>query len=144
MPENSKQSQNSPTLRLVKLLKGKILMLILLKYVHCFVQSFGWYDTEDALFITMEYFEHGDLQNYLFHSPPLSEAPAAEVIYQILEGVSYLHENLFSHRDLKPSVYLLPTGQIYLLTLSPEYYDRIFTAEALVGKDWRFWRQQKT
>lgn len=74
------------------------------KYVHCFVKSFGWYEEEQALFIAMEYLQYGDLEQYLSRSPPFLEEAAGDVTYQILEGLSYMHDNRFAHRDLKPGV----------------------------------------
>ena len=52
----------------------------------------------------MEYLNHGDLQDYLSRSPPLSAEDAAKVTFQILEGICCLHDNRFVHRDLKPRV----------------------------------------
>ncbi|KIX02554.1 uncharacterized protein Z518_08495 [Rhinocladiella mackenziei CBS 650.93] len=52
------------------------------KYVHRFVESFGW-------------------------TSPLSEEAAGDVTYQILEGLSYMHDNQFAHRDLKPGNILI-------------------------------------
>ncbi|KAH7159381.1 kinase-like domain-containing protein [Fusarium sp. MPI-SDFR-AT-0072] len=48
----------------------------------------------------MEYIEHGDLQNYL--DKPFSEAYAKAISSQLIEGVRYIHENGFAHRNLKP------------------------------------------
>jgi calcium/calmodulin-dependent protein kinase I len=52
----------------------------------------------------MEYFEHGDLQHYLRERDPLPENEAGEITFQILEGLKFMHENHFAHRDLKPAV----------------------------------------
>ena len=52
----------------------------------------------------MEYLEFGDLRNYLNDSPPLLEKDAGYITFQILEGLTYMHENRFAHRDLKPAV----------------------------------------
>jgi serine/threonine protein kinase len=52
----------------------------------------------------MEYLEHGDLQYYLLQSPPLPEQEAGDITFQILEGLAFMHENGFAHRDLKPAV----------------------------------------
>jgi serine/threonine protein kinase len=52
----------------------------------------------------MEYLEHGDLQHYLLESPPLPEKEAGEITFQLLEGLAFMHENQFAHRDLKPAV----------------------------------------
>jgi len=77
---------------------------MLYKYERCFVKSFGWYEGAEALFIAMEYLELGDLQHYLLQAPPLPEQEAGEITFQILEGLSFMHENQFAHRDLKPAV----------------------------------------
>lgn len=58
----------------------------------------------------MEYLPHGDLEQYLSKMPPLLEEAASLVTYQILEGLSYMHENMFAHRDLKPGVRLYSDG----------------------------------
>jgi serine/threonine protein kinase len=52
----------------------------------------------------MEYLEHGDLHHYLLESPPLPEKEAGEITFQLLEGLAFMHENQFAHRDLKPAV----------------------------------------
>ncbi|KAK7223171.1 hypothetical protein V2G26_011174 [Clonostachys chloroleuca] len=60
------------------------------KYVHCFVQSFGWYESEEAIFIAMEYLEHGDLQSHL--DRPFPEDEVRDIVFQLLEGLSFMHE----------------------------------------------------
>ncbi|KAM0441198.1 hypothetical protein ACHAPT_000504 [Fusarium lateritium] len=62
----------------------------------------GWYELEDAICITMEYFELGDLQQHI--DTPLRELEGREITDQILEGLTFMHENGFIHRDLKPAV----------------------------------------
>jgi serine/threonine protein kinase len=52
----------------------------------------------------MEYLEIGDLLTYLYHKPSLPENEVKEIAYQILDGLNMMHENGFSHRDLKPEV----------------------------------------
>ncbi|KAJ5974082.1 kinase-like domain-containing protein [Penicillium waksmanii] len=77
------------------------------KYERCFVKSFGWYNTPENLFISMEYLKLGDLHDYLLDRPPLSESQAQDISYQILEGLQMMHENEFMHRDLKPKNILI-------------------------------------
>jgi len=56
------------------------------------------------VFIAVEYFQHGDLHDYLSSAPPLPEVEAQQITSQILEGLSFMHDNAFAHRDLKPRV----------------------------------------
>ncbi|CAH0025979.1 unnamed protein product [Clonostachys rhizophaga] len=70
-------------------------------YRDYFVRSYGWYDTNDFLYITMEYLPLGDLSRYL--KDPLPEAQAASISLQVLEGLRFMHQNKFAHRDLKPN-----------------------------------------
>ncbi|UPK98418.1 hypothetical protein LCI18_009353 [Fusarium solani-melongenae] len=86
------------------------------KYNHCFVSSQGWYELEDAICITMEYFELGDLQQYI--DTPLQEDEGREITDQILEGLAFMHENGFIHRDLKPA-------NIMVVDKSPEWFVKI-------------------
>ena len=73
-----------------------------IKYQDCFVQSFGWFEDESAIFITMEYVRLGDLEHHL--RTPLPEAQARVITRQVLQGLVFMHENKFAHRDLKPGV----------------------------------------
>ncbi|OQE20308.1 hypothetical protein PENSTE_c013G05668 [Penicillium steckii] len=77
------------------------------KYERCFVKSFGWYNTPDNLFISMEYMDLGDLHDYLLDRPALPESQVQDISYQILEGLQMMHENEFIHRDLKPKNILI-------------------------------------
>ncbi|KAJ3574517.1 hypothetical protein NPX13_g4342 [Xylaria arbuscula] len=48
----------------------------------------------------MEYLNLGDLQNYL--TEPLPEDDTRQITSQIVEGLNFMHEQRFAHRDLKP------------------------------------------
>lgn len=50
----------------------------------------------------MEYLELGDLLDYLDERPALPEVQAQAITFQILDGLKMMHENEFTHRDLKP------------------------------------------
>lgn len=56
------------------------------------------------MFITMEYLPDGDLHKYL--NSPLPEDEGQHIVFQILEGLDFMHDNGFTHRDLKPAVSL--------------------------------------
>jgi len=66
------------------------------------VRSSGWYENDTSIFIAMEYFSYGDLQNYLLS--PILEGEVQQITSQVLEGLSFMHDNGFVHRDLKPTV----------------------------------------
>lgn len=65
----------------------------------------------------MEYFPLGDLDSYLQTSQQLPEADVQQVTFQVLEGLLFMHENGYSHRDLKPQVYSYNSTIILYLTL---------------------------
>lgn len=57
------------------------------------------------MFITLAYHPYGDLQQYLLG--PLSEPETKHITEQLLEGLKHMHDNGFTHRDLKPKVSLI-------------------------------------
>ncbi|KAF2278167.1 kinase-like protein [Westerdykella ornata] len=77
------------------------------RYRTYFVESYGWYESEDAVFIAMEFLPHGDLQKLLQLRSKLPEPDAQQIAFQVLEGLTYMHENGFAHRDLKPANILI-------------------------------------
>jgi calcium/calmodulin-dependent protein kinase I len=66
------------------------------------VKSSGWYEDAECVYIAMEYFEFGDLDQCLKH--PLPEREAQQITHQLLEALEQLHLNGYAHRDLKPAV----------------------------------------
>ncbi|KAL9622126.1 MAG: hypothetical protein Q9160_003469 [Pyrenula sp. 1 TL-2023] len=76
-------------------------------YETCFVKSFGWYESQEAVYIAMEYLTHGDLQTHLNLIARPLEPEAREISFQILEGLHYMHKHGFAHRDLKPANVLI-------------------------------------
>ncbi|KAL8993905.1 MAG: hypothetical protein Q9169_005996 [Polycauliona sp. 2 TL-2023] len=71
-------------------------------YKECFVESFGWYEIRDDIFISMEYLHNGNLHGYL--GSPLPEDQGQNIVLQLLEGIQYMHDFKFAHRDLKPAI----------------------------------------
>jgi calcium/calmodulin-dependent protein kinase I len=51
----------------------------------------------------MEYIIHGDLQENLTEALPDDQVGC--IVRQVLEGLEFMHENGFAHRDLKPQVW---------------------------------------
>jgi calcium/calmodulin-dependent protein kinase I len=50
----------------------------------------------------MEFLKHGDLQKFL--GQPFTELETHQIAFQLVEGLVFMHENGFTHRDLKPGV----------------------------------------
>jgi serine/threonine protein kinase len=66
------------------------------------VEFFGWFDNNDTVFLTMEYLQFGDLAKQI--TPEITEWDAQQVTIQLLDGLYIMHQNGFTHRDLKPQV----------------------------------------
>jgi serine/threonine protein kinase len=64
----------------------------------------------------MEYFKHGDLQQYM--DKPLPETQTRIIIVQLLEGLKVMHGNGFTHRDLKPK-------DIFVVEKEPYFWVKI-------------------
>lgn len=56
-------------------------------------------ETDEAVFIVLEYLEGGELTKYIENG--LTEAQAKFLFYQIILGIEYLHNQGVIHRDLK-------------------------------------------
>jgi calcium/calmodulin-dependent protein kinase I len=74
------------------------------------VEFFGWFENEEHVFIAMEYFPHGTLD--LFITDALEEADIQIISKQLIEGLAIMHEEGFTHRDLKPQVSDLKLNEV--------------------------------
>ncbi|TKA68937.1 hypothetical protein B0A49_05344 [Cryomyces minteri] len=70
------------------------------KYQEHFAQCHGWYESNESIYLAMEFFEHGDLSNCL--SGPIPEDNAKDIAKQVAQGLEIMHASGFAHRDLKP------------------------------------------
>ena len=66
------------------------------------MQLFGWFESQHIVYISMEYFQYGDL--YTCYQDSLPEQLVRKVAEQLLEGLERMHELGITHRDLKPQV----------------------------------------
>ncbi|KAH0562358.1 hypothetical protein GP486_002949 [Trichoglossum hirsutum] len=65
------------------------------------VKFFGWFEDSSNLFLSMEYFELGDLEQHI--KEPLTEDEVKDITTDVLNGLRIMHSESFAHRDLKPS-----------------------------------------
>lgn len=66
-----------------------------------FVKFFRWFQDSLNLFISMEYFELGDLEQHIIESITVDDLK--DIIKDVLNGLRIMHSENFAHRDLKPS-----------------------------------------
>ncbi|TPX38274.1 hypothetical protein SmJEL517_g00287 [Synchytrium microbalum] len=93
------QKQKNSVQREVRLMK-------LLYHPHI-VQTLDIIETEEQIFIVMEYLAGGELFEYIVQQRMVKEKEARQFFRQILSAVSYCHQNSVIHRDLKPENLLL-------------------------------------
>ncbi|KAJ3576578.1 hypothetical protein NPX13_g3653 [Xylaria arbuscula] len=77
------------------------------KFVGSFVEFYSWYESNDALFIAMEYCRHGDLRQFVKDNGAIVEVDVQKITDQVLQALMFMHENNFAHRDLKPANILI-------------------------------------
>ena len=65
------------------------------------MQIQDWFEDAELIYIAMEHFQHGDLQNYMNRN--WSEVQVKDVASQLLEAIAIMHNNGFTHRDIKPA-----------------------------------------
>jgi len=70
------------------------------------------FDEKDKIYLVMELVQGGELFDQIVTRGTYSESDAANIVRQILDAVSYMHDNGIAHRDLKPEN-LLCSGDEY-------------------------------
>ena len=76
------------------------------------VKCFGSYQTDDYLYIVLEYCNEGDLSAYIAERGALTEVEAIEFLCQILNAFQVLIDKRIIHRDLKLENILKHEGKI--------------------------------
>lgn len=71
------------------------------------VQLYEIIESENELFLIMEYARGGELFEFIVSHKRVREKEAARFLHQILSGVEYLHKLGICHRDLKPENLLM-------------------------------------
>ncbi len=71
------------------------------------VKLFDFYNTENILYIVVEFISGGELFDKIVQNGKYPEQKARVLVKNILEAVQYLHNKSIVHRDLKPENILL-------------------------------------
>jgi serine/threonine protein kinase len=79
-----------------------------------FAYMHGWYESDDWIFLAMDYFELGDLSQHLKSKIP--EYQAKEITRQLCCGLIEMHRMGFAHRDLKPQ-------NVFVMSRTPTAWD---------------------
>ena len=91
----------------IELVKNEIDIMKLCHHPNI-VRLLDHFENSDYIFIVMEFFSGGDLDQYIKKNKgKISEQKASKIMYQISNGVQYLHEFGIIHRDLKPGNIML-------------------------------------
>ncbi|KAI8066105.1 kinase-like domain-containing protein [Thamnidium elegans] len=101
---------------------------------------------DKAIFMVFEYAEHDFLQiiHYHLHTErkPIPEVIVKSLLWQLINGVAYLHSNWVLHRDLKPANVLLTsdgivkTGDLGLARLFNRPLQPLFSGDKVVVTIW--------
>ena len=67
-------------------------------------------ETNERIYLVMEFCEGGDLYNYILTRGHLSERQSCKFFHEIIEALSYLNSLKIVHRDIKPENFLLDTS----------------------------------
>lgn len=70
------------------------------QFPQYFAYFHGWYESEDRIFLAMDFFALGNLSRHL--NPIIPEEQAKDITRQLLHGLREMHRMGFTHRDLKP------------------------------------------
>uniref|UniRef100_A0A8C0C4L3 non-specific serine/threonine protein kinase n=1 Tax=Balaenoptera musculus TaxID=9771 RepID=A0A8C0C4L3_BALMU len=80
------------------------------------VELLGVIDTEDTLFLVMEYVSGGDMYRYLKIHGRMTEAEARGPFQQLVSALQHCHQRGIVHRDLKPKNLLFDSNMNIKLT----------------------------
>lgn len=80
---------------------NEIEIMKILNHENC-LKLFEVYETDNSLYLVMEYMQGSPLSNYLKKQGKLHENEALKLLKQILMGIEHMNLHKVMHRDLKP------------------------------------------
>ncbi|KXJ05646.1 phosphorylase b kinase gamma catalytic chain, skeletal muscle/heart isoform [Exaiptasia diaphana] len=87
--------------------KDEVDILLTIHGHRSIIELVDVFESSAFFFLVFEFASHGELFDYLTQEVTLSEKKARKIMRQILEAVSFMHEQRIVHRDLKPENILL-------------------------------------
>ena len=73
------------------------------------IKLFEVFEDSKCVYLVQEFWEGGELFDYIADRERLSEPDAARVFHQIVSAILYWHKNCICHRDLKPDNFMFST-----------------------------------
>lgn len=101
--------------RLAERFRLEAKLMVSLEHPHI-RQVIDYHEDGTTMAIIMEYLEGQDLGRYLIEHGPVTERQAIAWFVDILDAMTYVHQQNYVHRDIKPSnLFLTSTGQIKVM-----------------------------
>ena len=82
-------------------------IFIFILLLHSLISFYGAFYREGTISIALEYMDGGSLANLVDQLGPIPEEVMANMAFQVLWGLAYLHHEKRVHRDIKPSNILI-------------------------------------
>ncbi|KAJ3308698.1 hypothetical protein HDV04_000954, partial [Boothiomyces sp. JEL0838] len=112
-----KDSTETPTESMEKDVSSFQEVLLLMRFDHPnIVKIFQMIDSEEDVYLVMEYARGGELLDYVISKRVLQENEARKLFRQLVSAVDYIHQSKVVHRDLKLENILLSGNGDILLT----------------------------
>ncbi|CAD8050287.1 unnamed protein product [Paramecium sonneborni] len=98
----------------IERVKREIQILKLLHHPQI-VKLYEVIETENHIYLFMEYANGGELFDYIDRVKQVTESEACKFFHQIISGLEYMHNQKVIHRDLKPENLLLTSDRDILI-----------------------------
>lgn len=101
----------------IEFLRREVNILLSVRHKNV-VRTYDVFDERDKIYLVMDYVKGGDMAEYISRHVRLGENQTRGILKQILEGVTYLHNNNIVHRDIKLENILLTSINPILVQLT--------------------------